>query len=110
MILEEEHADQGRNDQRQRDSEPPSRKLDAAAINDRGQIVGWSTTTSGKHAPSRAFVWQNGKMTILPALGGRYSYSSEPQAINNRGQIVGTAFAKTANDQRAVLWTLQPGR
>ena len=60
------------------------------AINDAGQIVGWSTTKSGTDAPRRAFVWQNGKMTILPTLSAAYAYRNEPLSINGRGQIVGT--------------------
>ena len=60
----------------------------AAALNNRGQVVGWSTGTCF----SRAFVWQDG---IMMPLGGCVS---QAHGINNRGQIVG--FSGTG----AVMW------
>jgi probable HAF family extracellular repeat protein len=39
----------------------------ASAINERGQIVGWSTTKTGQ---THAFVWQNGRMIDLGTLKG----------------------------------------
>jgi probable HAF family extracellular repeat protein len=44
--------------------------------------------TLGTHATCRAFVWQNGSMRPLPALGGNNSGAS---AINAAGQVVGAA-------------------
>ena len=76
--------------------------LNAAAINDHNQIVGWSTTASGNH---HAFLWQNGKMTDLGTLGGK---KSEAADINNRGQIIGTSTTKSGKTH-AVLWTLKTG-
>jgi probable HAF family extracellular repeat protein len=57
----------------------------ASAINDRGQVVGASTTTSGE---GHAFLWQDGTMTDLGTLGGG---GSGADAINDEGQIVGMA-------------------
>ena len=46
----------------------------ATAINNRGQIVGWSTTRSGAR---HAFLWENGRMRDLGTLGG-------PRALHSR--------------------------
>ena len=69
----------------------------AAAINERGQVVGTSQTKSGA---SHAFLWQNGKMVDLGTLDGR---SSGAVAVNERGWIVGSST--TRSGERAVLWT-----
>jgi len=66
----------------------------ARALNERGQIVGWSYTRPSYSAP-HAFVWQGGKMLDL---GGWMAL-----AINDRSQVVGYS-AKP----HAVLWTLKP--
>jgi probable HAF family extracellular repeat protein len=61
-------------------------------INERGQIVGASTTSSIPNAvtgmpPWDPFLWEKGKgMTDLGTLGGAYGGA---QAINNRDQVVG---------------------
>ena len=47
-----------------------------------------------------AFLWQNGKMTDLGTLGGR---SSNPRAINERGQVVGESFTASGT-VHAFLW------
>ena len=75
----------------------------AGAINNQGQIVGWSTTAAGDQ---HAFLWQNGKMTDLGTLGGR---ASGAYLINGRGQIAGWSDtgAVDANDRpikHASLW------
>jgi probable HAF family extracellular repeat protein len=53
----------------------------AKAINDRGQIVGYSSDTHGQPAP---FLYE-GTMTAMP--GGSYS---EAIGINNRTQVIGS--------------------
>ena len=65
----------------------------ALAINERGQVIGWSDTASGL----RAVVWEKGKMRDL---GGRGTYAT---AINERGQIVGSAYTK-AGEQHAFFF------
>jgi probable HAF family extracellular repeat protein len=83
---------------------PGGRQSDAWGINDRGQIVGSSTTTRGSW---HAVIWKNGK---IRDLGIVRSGQSEAAGITNRGQIVGqyttspTSFARS----RAFLW--QAGR
>lgn len=63
-------------------------------INDRTQIVG--VTGIG------AFVWQDGRITLLPRLVA----GSGATDINNRGQIVGSSGARSDGlNEHAVLWT-----
>jgi probable HAF family extracellular repeat protein len=73
----------------------------AAAINQRGQVVGTSNlgTHAGDRPTSHAFLWQGGIMTDLGTLGGD---SSGAVAINDRGQVVGTST--TARENHAFLW------
>jgi probable HAF family extracellular repeat protein len=49
-------------------------------INERGQVVGYSTV--GEHDFSHGFLWENGAISDLAPFN--------PNAINDRGQIVGT--------------------
>ena len=66
---------------------------EALAINDVGQVVGWSQTASGEPHP---FLWENGKMRDLGTLPGHAR--SEATAINAKGQIVG------GGGRAALLW------
>src|SRR2546430_13181188 len=68
---------------------------EAVAINNRGQVIGVSSTAGGQHA----FLWQNGAMTDLGTLGRR----SAPTAINERGRVVGRSDT-TTSEERASLW------
>ena len=75
----------------------------ASAINDRGQVAGW-TFTDACNAPQnkdRAFVWQNGKTTFLNPLRGE-SFG-QATTINAAGQLAG--WSETDKGTRhAVLW------
>ena len=77
----------------------------ANAINERGQIIGitGAPPDPGIEYPlkrTRAFLWQNGKMTDLGTLGGE---RSDPTAINESGQIIGSSWIKT-RDSHAFVW------
>jgi probable HAF family extracellular repeat protein len=59
----------------------------AYRINDAGLIVG--SAQKKKHLPdttTRALLWKNGRVTVLPTLGGE---ANEALEINNSGDIVG---------------------
>jgi len=55
----------------------------ARGINDIGQVVGSSKTSSGE---KHAFLYENGTMTDLGTLGGNTSIA---YGINDIGQVVG---------------------
>jgi probable HAF family extracellular repeat protein len=68
-------------------------------INDRGEAVGLSETADldpdgedicgfGTGLTCRPFLWRNGQMSGLPTVGGNNGQAS---AINNRGEVTGTA-------------------
>jgi probable HAF family extracellular repeat protein len=64
----------------------------AVDINERGQIIGYTTTPAGK---SRAFLWQNGARTDLGP--------GALVAINGRGQVIGYRESP-AGELNAFLW------
>ena len=70
----------------------------ASGISNRGQIVGTSTLSGD--AQTRAFLWDQGKMTALPPLNG--AMFSEGLDVNDSGTVVGQS------DGVAVRW--QNGR
>jgi probable HAF family extracellular repeat protein len=80
----------------------------AEIINDHGLISG----TDHLAGVSRAVLWDHGKATLLPGLGGSYS---AVMALNERGQAAGYSELP-GDDSHAVLWTggqivdLGPGR
>lgn len=69
----------------------------AFAINNLGQVVGWSGRTY--FIEGHAVLWDGGTATDLGTIG---SYPSAARAINDRGQIVGTAGP--ASENHALLW------
>ncbi len=75
----------------------------AQAINNAGQVVGYSRTTIGVQ---HAFIWTAASgMTDLGTLGGA---ESEAFGINASGQVVG--WSDTAGGlAEAVLWTAATG-
>ncbi len=71
---------------------------EAYGINDRGDIVG--TVTNDKFF--YAALWQNQKLTILKPLPGDILALGE--AINNQGQVVGSALDSKFEWSHALLW------
>jgi len=76
------------------DIPPGERGESVLGLNDHGQIIG----VTGQ----RAFLWDRGRLHFLDSLPGT-AYLS-PRAINNAGQIVGTAYAADFVRRRAFLW------
>ena len=70
----------------------------AMAINNAGQIAGFSITADGN---SHAILWSHkGQATDLGTLGGQYS---EALGMNDAGQIVGVS-STAVRDLHAVVW------
>lgn len=77
----------------------------APALNDAGQVAGYSSTASGFE---HAFVWTLGRgMTDLGTLPD--AANSQAAAINNRGVIVGTSEGVPATSPRAFRWSAAQG-
>ncbi len=71
------------------------------AMNNRGQVVGWSETAPfdpGGAWNQHGFLWEDGVMTDLGSLG----VWSEAWGINERGQIVG--YTDSPIGAQACLW------
>jgi probable HAF family extracellular repeat protein len=70
---------------------------EALNLNDRGDIVGWGSTSTGE---MHAILWQSGQPIDLGTLGGAMSRA---WGINDRGQVVGESETATG-DFHAFLW------
>ena len=71
----------------------------ASGINNRGQIVGYSSTADGL---VHAFLHAGGAMTDLGTMGGNYSSA---YGINNSGQVVGYSTPPAGMYGHANLWS-----
>jgi probable HAF family extracellular repeat protein len=72
----------------------------AYAVNNRGQVVGWSLTNDG--AAQHAFLYTGGQMLDLGTFGGSYSAAF---GINNRGQVVGGSYISYNAEEHAFLYS-----
>jgi probable HAF family extracellular repeat protein len=78
----------------------------ALAVNDRGEVVGWSGTCAPGSGPHETFLhallWNDGTMIDLGSLGGKRNVVAAD--INNRGEVIG--YSNLANDvsHHAFLW------
>src|SRR6185436_8392240 len=68
------------------------------AINKSGVVVGWSLSSAGN---TKAFVYENGGTRSLGTLGGSHSRA---YAINDQGDIVGSASTTNNAATRAFLY------
>jgi len=73
---------------------PGGRGESVIAMNDHGQIVGV--------AEEKAYVWEKGRIHHIDPLPNTHYLS--PRAINNAGQVVGTAYHADFNGRHAFLW------
>ncbi len=81
----------------------------ALDINDKGQIVGWSKSSTGSHA----VLWQKGQIIDLGVLDSSvppcqsittYPCGSLANAINNHGQVVGSSPVGILHRPTAFIW------
>lgn len=70
----------------------------AIAINNSGQVTGYSKTASGEQ---HAFIYSDGVMTDLGALGGP---NSSGFGINNLGEITGSADLSAGGFRHAFIY------
>jgi probable HAF family extracellular repeat protein len=86
---------------------PGGSDAQAIFINERGQVVGDSYTSSTQKGAcfplaSRAFLWEKGKrMTDLGSFGGSCTAAA---ALNNHGQVAGESLRKGDKAGPAFLW------
>jgi probable HAF family extracellular repeat protein len=84
-----------------------------AMINDRGQIAGFSYTSSDPTSncfpfdipvplATGAFLWESGKMVNLGGFGGTCTFAG---AINNRGEIIGQSNLPGDETTHTFLWS-----
>lgn len=72
-------------------------------INNFNDIVGSSKVDVGSQGVTHATRWKDGQITDLGDLSPDTVVSSEANAVNDRGQIVGWSYTGTASS-RAFLW------
>lgn len=74
----------------------------AVALNDHGQVTGYSPLTATLNSPLHAFFWSAGT-GMIDIFAGQPDLDGVAADINNKGQVVGTAGAN------AFRWSRQTG-
>ncbi|MBD3332997.1 hypothetical protein GF356_09100, partial [candidate division GN15 bacterium] len=72
----------------------------AYGISDNGKVVGFSDLTTTEPPAGRGplgFLWDNGTMTRIPPLAA--DFRSNARAVNNAGQVVGSAWGRQDDTQ-----------
>jgi len=86
------------------DLTPQAQFASVAALNNRGQVVGYwihhSRHDGGSIDTVTAFSWERGEFTEIGSLGG---YSTLPAAMNDKGQVVGYSATSTG-EKHAFFW------
>jgi probable HAF family extracellular repeat protein len=83
---------------------PAGRKYTGAiAVNDRGEVLGYDTTSAGQTRDAQSFYWADGRLTILATLPG--AIRSSGLSMNNLRQVVGYSYT-ASRSEHAVLWKI----
>jgi probable HAF family extracellular repeat protein len=96
---------------------PGGTDAQARLINERGQVVGWSYTSSAPSSPcssnfnlaltTGSFLWEKGKgMVDLGGLGGTCNLAT---GLNDRGQVVGQSWLAGDEANQPFLWERATG-
>jgi uncharacterized membrane protein len=85
----------------------PGPSSQAEDINNRSQVCGWLGIAPFSDFYSEAFVWNNGRLTMLGMPGG--AINSEAKSINNMGDVCGVYTVPTMSGssfvRRSFFWS-----
>ena len=91
---------------------PGGQQSFSAIVSDRKQVSGWSTngvsdpySLLGLGYQIRGFLWENGSMRDMGTLGGP---DTLPEAMNERGQIVGQSYTSSIPNPGSGIPTIDP--
>ena len=91
---------------------PGGQQSFSAIVNDRKLVSGWSTngvldpfSLVGLGYQTRGFLWENGAMHDMGTLGGP---DTLPEAMNERGQIVGQSYTSSIPNPDSGIPTIDP--
>lgn len=78
----------------------PREDTHATALNNLGQVTGFSVIGTDAVSGIRPFLWTDGILTDLGTLGGTFAYGID---INDRGEVVGIS-ADSSGGTRPFIW------